>query len=96
MITKVFKKEDWISALNGLKNDFKLFAPVKEGDFCNFRLLDDANQANFDFQNTRLSPKSVIFPQSERMPTFLKRQERISLPRPSSESGLATLLHLHW
>jgi sulfhydrogenase subunit beta (sulfur reductase) len=67
MITKVFKKEDWISALNGLKNDFKLFAPVKEGDFCNFRLLDDANQANFDFQNTRLSPKSVIFPQSERM-----------------------------
>jgi len=67
MIQKTFKKEDWAKALEGLKDHFKVFVPVKEGDFHNFRLLQDDRKPNFDFQNTRLSPKSVIFPQSERM-----------------------------
>ena len=40
---------------------------MKEGDFHNFRLLENDRKSSFDFQNTRLSPKSIIFPQSERM-----------------------------
>jgi sulfhydrogenase subunit beta (sulfur reductase) len=67
MIKKTFKKEDWTKALERLKDSFKVLAPVKEGDFHNFRLLQDGNKPNFEFQNTRLSPKAVIFPQSERM-----------------------------
>ncbi len=67
MIKKTFKKEDWAKALEGLEGDFKVFVPVKEGDFHNFRLLEDGRKPNFEFQNTRLSPKSVILPQSERM-----------------------------
>jgi sulfhydrogenase subunit beta (sulfur reductase) len=67
MISKVFGKENWIAVLEGLKEDFKVFIPVKEGDFHNFRLLENDRKPSFDFQNTRLSPKSIIFPQSERM-----------------------------
>ena len=67
MITKVFSKQDWVKALEGLREDFKVFVPVNEGDLHNFRLLENDREPNFDFQNTRLSPKSVIFPQSERM-----------------------------
>ena len=67
MIKKTFKKEDWAKALEGLKDHFKVLVPVKEGDFHNFRLLQDGSKPNFEFQNTRLSTKSVIFPQSERM-----------------------------
>jgi sulfhydrogenase subunit beta (sulfur reductase) len=67
MIKKMIAKEDWGQVLEGLKGDFKVFVPVKQGDFHNFRLLGENGKPDFDFQNTRLSPKSVIFPQSERM-----------------------------
>jgi sulfhydrogenase subunit beta (sulfur reductase) len=67
MLKKSFGKKEWTEALKGLRSAYKVFVPVKEGDFHNFRLLEDGGQADFDFQNTRLSPKSVIFPQSERM-----------------------------
>ena len=67
MIKKVFSKQDWVKVLEGLREDFKVFVPVKEGDLHNFRLLENDRKPSFDFQNSRLSPKSVIFPQSERM-----------------------------
>jgi formate hydrogenlyase subunit 6/NADH:ubiquinone oxidoreductase subunit I len=67
MTAKIFTKEEWVEALQGLKDSYNLFVPVKEGDFHNFRLLNEESRANFDFQNTRLSPKSLIQPQSERM-----------------------------
>ncbi len=41
--------------------------PVKEGDYHTFKRLSEGNRPDFDFQNTRLSPKSLILPQSERM-----------------------------
>ena len=67
MVKKAFGKEEWTKALEGLQSAYKVYVPVKEGDFHNFRLLETGRKPNFDFQNTRLSPKSVILPQSERM-----------------------------
>jgi sulfhydrogenase subunit beta (sulfur reductase) len=67
MLEKSFTKEEWTEALKGLQSAYKVFVPVREGDFHNFRLLKNGAKPSFDFQNTRLSPKAVIFPQSERM-----------------------------
>jgi len=67
MLKKSFSKEQWTEALKGLQNAYRVFVPVKEGDFHNFWLLENGRKPNFEFQNTRLSPKSLILPQSERM-----------------------------
>ncbi|MBP1742200.1 MAG: putative dissimilatory sulfite reductase, alpha subunit, partial [Deltaproteobacteria bacterium] len=67
MLKKSFSKEKWPEALQRLQSAYKVYVPVKEGDFHNFRLLDADRKPNFEFQNTRLSLKSVILPQSERM-----------------------------
>ena len=67
MLEKSFTKEGWNETLKGLQSAYKVFVPAKEGDFHNFRPLENGIKPDFDFQNTRLSPKSVIFPQSERM-----------------------------
>jgi sulfhydrogenase subunit beta (sulfur reductase) len=67
MTEKLFTKEEWAKALEGLREAYRVFIPVKEGDFFNFRTLEEGVRANFDFQNTRLSAKGVIYPQSERM-----------------------------
>jgi len=67
MSTKCFSKEEWVGVLEGLKDAYRVFVPVKEGDFHKFSPLENGTRPNFDFQNTRLSPKSLIYPQSERM-----------------------------
>jgi sulfhydrogenase subunit beta (sulfur reductase) len=67
MVEKSFTKEEWPKALKGLQSRYRVFVPVKEGDFHVFRILDEEKTPDFNYQNTRLSPKSVIYPQSERM-----------------------------
>ncbi len=75
MTTRIFTNEEWLKALEGLQDAYKVFVPVKEGDFHSFRPLEDGKPPSFDFQNTRLSPKSLIYPQSERMFEFTLNQD---------------------
>ena len=67
MTEKVFTKEEWLGALETLKEAYRLFGPVKDGDFHTFMPLDEDKKPDFDYENSRLSPKSVIYPESERM-----------------------------
>ncbi len=67
MDDKIFSKEEWEKALDGLMDSYRIFVPVKEGDYHTFKPLGEGNRPDFDFQNSRLSPKSLILPQSERM-----------------------------
>jgi ferredoxin len=61
------KKEDWAHGLNKLFETYRLFGPVAEDDFHNFKQLDQGQLPDLNCLNTRLSPKSIIYPQSEVM-----------------------------
>ena len=67
MNTKVFTREEWTKALEDLKSAYKIFVPVKDGDFHSFKALEKGTIADFDYENTRRSPKALVYPQSERM-----------------------------
>ena len=67
MTEKIFTKEEWLGALETLKESYKLLGPVKDGDFHTFMPLDGNKKPDFDYDNSRLSPKTIIFPESERM-----------------------------
>ena len=68
MVEKIFTKEEWKGSLAALGKDYRVFVPVREGDdYHSFRPLEKGTEPDFEFQNTRLSPKSLILPQSERM-----------------------------
>lgn len=69
---KVIKieKSQWSQGLDKLRGAYRLFGPVKEKTFHNFQELSDGQQPDLTFQNTRLSPKSLVFPQSEAMLTY--------------------------
>ena len=67
MADKIFSKKEWGAALAAAADSYGIYVPVKEGDFHNFELLKKETKPDFDFQNTRLSPKALIQPQSERM-----------------------------
>ena len=67
MRNTIFTEQEWTKALEGLREAYKVIVPVKDGDFHSFKLIDEGKKADFTFRNTRLSPKSLIYPQSERM-----------------------------
>ncbi len=60
-------KKKWADGLKKIAASFRLYGPVKEGDFYNFKELADGQAPELDCLNTRLSAKAIIYPQSEDM-----------------------------
>ena len=63
----IINQDDWVKGLEKLQDSFRILGPFKDGDFHHFKKLDRGELPDFKFQNTRLSPKSVVYPQSEKM-----------------------------
>jgi len=66
---KVFEKKEWINSLYQIEG-YKIYVPVKQDYYHFFLPLSKEISPDFSFFNTRLSPKSIIYPQSERMFEF--------------------------
>jgi ferredoxin len=58
-------KGDWQDGLTKAAGSYRLTGPRKEKDYYAFKPLADGELPDFDYLNTRLSPKSLIYPQSE-------------------------------
>jgi ferredoxin len=61
------EKSQWASGLNQAAAAYRLFGPVKEKEFHSFKPLTNGLQPDLSCLNTRLSPKAIIYPQSEVM-----------------------------
>ncbi|MFW6147733.1 MAG: 4Fe-4S dicluster domain-containing protein [Thermodesulfobacteriota bacterium] len=81
MSEKVIHREELESFIQALQKSYEVFAPVREGDSHQFKRLTGNETMDLEFSNTRLSPKSLLFPQSERMFEF-------TLDQTSEESGI--------
>ena len=64
---KIFSisKDNWTQGLASLTESYRLFGPIKDNDFHNFKELTKGQAPDLDCLNTRLSPKSIIYPQSQ-------------------------------
>ena len=60
-------EQKWTEGIEALKQTYRLYGPVKEDRFHNFNVLEKGILPDFNFQNTRLSPKAIIYPQTEVM-----------------------------
>ncbi|NQT09741.1 MAG: 4Fe-4S dicluster domain-containing protein [Desulfobacteraceae bacterium] len=58
-------KKNWAKGLENLKGSYRLFGLVKDNEFHKFKRLDKDELPDCNYFNTRLSPKSIIYPQSE-------------------------------
>jgi len=63
-------KKSWASGLENLYGNYRLFGPVKNNGQHFFKELTKGELPDFNYSNTRLSPKSLIFPQTEIMFEF--------------------------
>ncbi len=80
---KVIKidKAEWTKGLDALRGSFRLFGPVKEKEYYNFKELATGEAPDLEMQNTRLSAKSLVFPQTETMMDY-------SLDKDDDEQGI--------
>ena len=60
-------KNKWTDGLTAAADTYRLFGPVKEKDYHQFKALEKGQMPDTDLVNTRLSPKALLFPQSEEM-----------------------------
>ncbi|SFM44020.1 4Fe-4S dicluster domain-containing protein [Thermodesulforhabdus norvegica] len=67
---KVKNLEDLNSWVKRLIGSYRVFAPVRVGHYDEFRPVDRTGAINWSFVNTRLSPKNLFHPHSERMFEF--------------------------
>ncbi len=74
-------KNKWAEGIEKLKEGYRVFAPVKNELFHDFKALDKGESPDFNFKNTRLSPKSIVYPQSQVL-------FRYSLDKNSEEYGI--------
>ena len=68
-LVKIDKKQ-WAKGLAALRKTFRLFGPAREKDYFSFKALDSGEQPDLGFANSRLSPKALLFPQSETIIEF--------------------------
>ena len=61
------EKQAWAAGLESLRKSYRLFGPRRGEEFHLFQELAPGQAPDFDLQNTRLSPKALIYPQSEVM-----------------------------
>ncbi len=67
MEMKYYTFGEFESAVMKLRSSHKVFAPVQDGRHHVFRELADGDRPDFSCSRPRVSPKGLIFPQSERL-----------------------------
>ena len=63
-------QQGWNAGIEKAKSAYRVFGPVKEKNDHEFKLLKQNEMPDINCQNTRLSPKSIIYPQSQVMFTY--------------------------
>jgi len=81
MTHRVINKKDITEFFAGLIARYRVFAPVRHNDMTNFREISAPDQIDLSLSNTRLSPKSIMLPQSESMFEFTldRTTERVGI-----------------
>ncbi len=63
-------KEGLCNWLRKFQKDYQIYGPVWTGNYHEFKKLNDPKDIDWDYVNTRLSPKGLFHPHSEKMFEF--------------------------
>jgi sulfhydrogenase subunit beta (sulfur reductase) len=85
MKTKTIKKQDIASFLEALLTEYKVLAPVERDERVSFEEISSGNEVVLDYQNTTMSPKGVLFPQTERLFSYSTTNHSPDIAAPSFE-----------
>ena len=70
MKTIKIEKNTWAAGIEELKKSYQLIGPAGDGEYSNFKSLEEGQLPDLRFLNTRMSAKSLVQPQSQTMFTY--------------------------
>ncbi|MFZ5595663.1 MAG: 4Fe-4S dicluster domain-containing protein [Bacillota bacterium] len=63
----IIAKNNLPALLDKLIAEYEVYAPVKEGSYSLYKQISNGSDAYFGFLNTKIPPKGILFPQSEKL-----------------------------
>ncbi len=88
-------KQQWRDNFDRLMEKYRVVAPAVEDGVCDYKQLEKGDIPDLEFSNTRLSPKAVVFPQTELMfkyTTDTNDPECNIMKPPSEDPGLTAVV----
>ena len=75
----IISKKDVPAFLASLMSGYRVFAPVKTDTYTGFQQISSGTEAVLDFSNTKIPPKGILFPQSEKLFTYSVAGEAVKV-----------------
>lgn len=72
---KTIKKKDILKLLESINGEYNIFVPAREDDDARFSLFKPGQEIYWDYRNTKISPKEILFPQAETLFSFGEEAE---------------------
>ena len=72
-------KEKFGQTLDALSSDYQLIAPVSEAGGVNFKAVKSFGEIKQDYLNSKLPPKSIFFPQHEKLMSYVKNGKDVTV-----------------
>jgi len=82
---KTIRKKDVASFLDSLVQDYKVFAPLRRDGLILFETIASGSEAFLEYQNSKMSPKDMLFPQSERLFSYSSTKDEVHIEAPPAE-----------
>lgn len=82
---KTIRKKDVASFLDSLVQDYEVFAPRRRDGLILFETIASGSEAFLEYQNSKMSPKDVLFPQSERLFSYSSTKGEVHIEAPPAE-----------
>jgi len=85
MKAKIIKKKDIASLLDSLIKEYEVFAPAKRDGLVLFERISSAAESSLDYINSKISPKQLLFPQTETLFSYSSTRDSTEIKAPSGE-----------
>ncbi|WP_407309361.1 4Fe-4S dicluster domain-containing protein [Desulfosporosinus sp. SB140] len=72
-------KEKFGQSLDALSSDYQLIAPVSEAGGVNYKTIKSFSDIKQDYLNSKLPPKSIFFPQHEKLLSYVKEGKNVTV-----------------
>jgi len=76
---RIISCEDLSKWLDQILRSFTVIAPTRQGDYTNFSVIASGQQVDLKAVNTRMSPKQLFFPKTERLFGFATDRQQVNL-----------------
>lgn len=80
--SRIIRKDRLEGFLERLLEDREVFAPVRKGDLVTIERIDSVRDVILEYENTKESPKSAVFPQRETLFGYHAEKGKVALDVP--------------